>query len=297
MGMNYTALRFLMLARKDHGVRFESLLTLGRQTLYLQPSERRALAAEFGAMPDPQGGGEDAYADGVFRGALGATTLDSLDVSDYEGATRVHDMNLPSPVAWDECADTVLDGGALEHVFNFPTALASCMRMVRTGGHLALVTVANNNCGHGFYQFSPELFFRALSPQYGFETIRVIAVPHLYPGSELGGIGRWYDVRDPADLGERVVIMNGRGVSLLVLARKSRHLVPFSPAPQQSDYTVLWKMAGTAGILGTERTASARLRTTIADSLPVSWLNAVRGVRQRAASSLFNRKHFRPLPR
>lgn len=64
--------------------------------------------------------------------------------------------------------DAVIDSGTPEHVFNFPVALASAMSMVRKGGYLFVVTMANNHCGHGFYQFSSELFFRALARENGF---------------------------------------------------------------------------------------------------------------------------------
>jgi len=35
-------------------------------------------------------------------------------------------------------------------------------------------TPASNLCGHGFYQFSPELFYRALNATNGFEVERMI---------------------------------------------------------------------------------------------------------------------------
>ena len=60
--------------------------------------------------------------------------------------------------------DVVYDGGTLEHVFNFPVALRNAMELLRPGGRLFTIhTCANNLCGHGFYQFSRELFYRTLS--------------------------------------------------------------------------------------------------------------------------------------
>jgi hypothetical protein len=46
--------------------------------------------------------------------------------------------------------------------FNFPVALANAMKMAKIGGHFAARTPANNQCGHGFYQFSPGLFYRII---------------------------------------------------------------------------------------------------------------------------------------
>jgi len=39
---------------------------------------------------------------------------------------------------------TVIDGGSLEHVFNFPQAIANCMNMVAVGGHFIGLSPANN---------------------------------------------------------------------------------------------------------------------------------------------------------
>ena len=62
----------------------------------------------------------------------------------------------------------VVDGGTLEHVFDYPTALRNAMRMVRVGGHLILNAPVNNFPGHGFYQISPELFFRCFHDNSAF---------------------------------------------------------------------------------------------------------------------------------
>ena len=68
--------------------------------------------------------------------------------------------------------DLVFDGGTLEHVFNFTTALTTASRGP-AAGPVRLGTMLNNWCGHGFYQFSPELFYRALSPENGFSVIEM----------------------------------------------------------------------------------------------------------------------------
>ena len=68
-----------------------------------------------------------AYAE-EFLGMLGASETDSLDVSDFEGATVLHDLDLEIPERWHETFDCIIDGGLLEHVFSFPTAIQSCMQ-------------------------------------------------------------------------------------------------------------------------------------------------------------------------
>ena len=117
--------------------------------------------------------------------SLGASSVDSMDNSDFEGARLVHDLNQPIPADWKGRYDAVIDGGTLEHVFNFPVALRNVMEMVQPGGRLFIHNCANNLCGHGFYQFSPELFFRVLSPANGFQMQHCVAV-------EYGVRRRWF---------------------------------------------------------------------------------------------------------
>src|SRR5437762_12288642 len=78
---------------------------------------------------------------------LGAKTVHSLDNSDYEGATHVHDMNKPIPGHLKAQYSVVLDGGSLEHIFNFPVAIQNCMEMVQVGGHYLGITPTNNFVG------------------------------------------------------------------------------------------------------------------------------------------------------
>ncbi len=107
------------------------------------------------------------------------------------------------------------------------------MDMVAVGGHFLAVTPANNQMGHGFYQFSPELFFRVFTPVNGFVIQRVIAF-ETKPGAP------WYEVMDPARAGGRVKLTNRRPTFLLVQAQKTAHVKVLSVTPQQSDYSVKW---------------------------------------------------------
>lgn len=193
----------------------------------------------------------------IFAGALGAKNVSSMDVSTYEGATLIHDLNQPVPPELEERFDVVIDGGMLEHIFQFPVAIDNSMKMLKPGGHLILLTVANNNYGHGFYQFSPELVHRVLSPENGFEIARMIALENGLGRSSLLGVkydfymnGPWFDVRDPAEIQERVTLLNHKPVSLFVLARKKNRAVLFRTIPQQSDYVPQWQAGKAADSFG-----------------------------------------------
>jgi len=110
---------------------------------------------------------QDKYAETLFK-LLGAHTIESLDCSDYESSSIIHDLNDAVPPELENKFTCVFDGGTLEHVFNYPVALNNAMKMVCIGGHLILSTPGNNWFGHGFYQFSPDLFYSVLCEENGF---------------------------------------------------------------------------------------------------------------------------------
>jgi hypothetical protein len=237
MGFDVPGLRFLLGAHQ-RGVRFQSTAMIGRQELMLDIISLQRILDAFGVSQMPglarrimtEGNG---FAEPLLK-LLGAERICSIDASAYEGASVVHDMNLPVPEHLKHCFSLVVDAGTLEHVFNFPTAIKSCMEMVGEGGHLLLVTPANNFTGHGFYQFSPELFFRIFSDSNGFEVDRVIVC-------ETSPEAPWYEVMDPARAGRRVELTTTRPTYLLVQARRVRLRPVLTEIPQQSDYTALWK--------------------------------------------------------
>lgn len=234
MGLDINAVQFLIAAR-EKGVSFDQTVTLGRLSLNVFPKTMAVILERHGlpAGKFRAANAECAYAEPVFE-ALGAKRLESLDNSDFEGAKMVHDLNEPIPSAWRERFDVVLDGGTLEHVFNFPMALRNSMELLRVGGRLFLHTCANNLCGHGFYQFSPELFYRALSPENGFEVERMVI-------HRVGPYGKWYEVADPNAIKARVELITFTPMYLLVQARRTAVKDIFANAPQQSDYTALWQ--------------------------------------------------------
>jgi len=242
VGFDAHSLTFLLEASRE-GVSFEDCLTLGRQGLAVTRRQMRTAFARAGRPLDDETasrllanpeGGQAGYAETFLLRHCGAARITSLDCRDHEGATFIHDLNVPVPNTMASRFSCVIDGGTLEHIFNVPVALASCMRMVRTGGHLLIVTPANNQMGHGFYQFSPELFWTALSEPYGFAVERMF-VCETRPGAPR------YVVANPASLGARVTLRNRRETTLLVQARKLREERLDALAPQQSDYAEIWR--------------------------------------------------------
>ncbi|HXQ17184.1 MAG TPA: hypothetical protein VN814_21420 [Caulobacteraceae bacterium] len=237
MGISVHGAKFLLHARSV-GVDFTDMAMIGRQGLFVTPAEMRQVFDAFGETP--AAGEIDAICDGGFAEAfftrLGARRTDSFDASDFEAATFTHDMNAPIPERFHEQYSTVLDSGTLEHIFNFPNAIKNCMEMVRVGGHFVSITPANNFFGHGFYQFSPELYFTVLSPDNGFELRTMMAFEETRNAV-------WYEVRRPQDVRERVTLLNAEPVYLCIIARRSERKPIFACPPQQSDYVVRWNGA------------------------------------------------------
>lgn len=257
MGLDINSAKFFVSARQ-RGANFADMLMIGRQHLNVYPAKMRQMLAEAGLpgelfAPDAPDTG---FAEPLFR-TLGAKNIYSLDASAFEGADFVHDMNRPIGDELKQRFDLVFDGGTLEHVFNFPVALQNCMEMLRPGGSFITHTCANNWCGHGFYQFSPELFYNVFSADNGFEIERIIL--HV-----VGPYNHWYEVANPQDIQSRVELFNSFPLQMLVHARRKQVIPLFAKTPQQADYLPRWDNQ-----LSPEQQAAFKSsRPVLANSLP-----------------------------
>ena len=234
MGFDIHAVTFLV-AAKSAGVSFSEVATLGRQAFATDCKPLQKLFDLAGIKEDARKvvSESNGYAE-RFLQCLGAHDVCSIDNSPYEGAAVVHDMNQPVSDSLKNKFTCVIDGGTLEHIFDFPQAIRNCMEMIRVGGHFLGITVANNFVGHGFYQFSPELFYRIFSPENGFQT-ELVMVREVHPRAA------WYRVVDPAAVQSRVELVNGRPTYILVIAKRIAAGGIFLRSPQQSDYSVQWR--------------------------------------------------------
>jgi len=232
MGLDSASVKFLC-AAKSRGVDFSTTGMLGRQGFRPDSNTLQRVFSVLGIDRDAQRFlSEDDYCEPFFA-LLGAKQVVSVDASDYEGATVVHDMNRPIPDSLRERFSVLHDGGSLEHIFNAPQALKNCMEMVKVGGHFTQVSNANNFMGHGFWQFSPELIYRVFSPANGF-LVEVLLLHERVPD------GGWYIVADPEQVRTRVELCNSAPTYILTIARRMTIKEIFADPPQQSDYIPLW---------------------------------------------------------
>ena len=237
MGIDRYSLEFLIDVRKS-GVEFGNTITLGRQDLLVEYSAIEDIFQRY-SIPYTEEIITNFYkTNNQFSEPLmeyiGAKNCQSIDFSDFENANIVHDLNRPIDDNLKYRFDTVIDGGTLEHVFNFPQAIKNCMEMLITGGHFISITPTNNFMGHGFYQFSPELFFRVLSEENGFLLKKIIFC-------EINSDNQWYEVLDPKVISTRVGTTSRFPCYLMLVAEKIAYSNDiFTVTPQQSDYANEW---------------------------------------------------------
>lgn len=185
----------------------------------------------------------------------GDCLIDSCDYSDYERATVIHDLSVPVPDNLKNKYTCVIDGGTLEHVFDYLVGLKNVMDMVAIGGHLILMTPGNNWFGHGFYQFSPELFYTALSEENGFIGTKVFC----------NNGRKWYLIENPSDTARPTGAIPKWGVLLHVVSKKVAE-VPNKISIYQDIYERAWEQ-GSSMNQGATR-LSAFLRDTSMKLLP-----------------------------
>jgi hypothetical protein len=235
MGLDTAAVLFLCGAKRA-GVDFSNTVTIGRQWFFPEVEALRRVFSVLGIPRDAyQFLQENEYSEKFFT-LLGAQQISSVDASDFEGATHIHDMNMPLHEDLRGRFSVVHDSGTLEHIFNFPMALKNCMEMVAAGGHFTQVSNANNFMGHGFWQISPELIYRVFSPANGF-LVETVLLHELVPG------GGWYFASDPEEFRHRVELCNSRPTCILTVAKRVAHVEVFASMPQQSDYASAWTNA------------------------------------------------------
>jgi SAM-dependent methyltransferase len=229
MGLDFHGTKWIQYSLGSRPV--ESLITLGRQSINISADDYHALT---GVRPSPG----QCFADDLLARLSGAAVIKSLDFSDYEGADIVADLNVPLPSELSNKFDVVIDGGTTEHVYNVAIALENCSRLCKPGGQIIHILPADNFNGHGFWQFSAELFFSLYSSVNGYEDTEVVFVC-------LNQRKYWYRVNKPR-LGRRVHLRSSSPVHVMVKTRKMTSVERLTV--MQSDYVAKWEneLAGEA---------------------------------------------------
>lgn len=272
MGIEVQSLKLLLLAQRL-GADFGKTLTIGRQDVLVSSVEIVKIFRRFGDQISESdanflSGEDNRFSSGIFE-RLGATQIDAMDISTFEGATIAQDLNQPINTDNRGRFSVVFDGGTLEHVFNCSTAMRNYMLLPRVGGHLIIAVPANNEMGHGFYQFSPEFFFRTLTPDNGYRINGIFIAPifHDLP---------WLAVRDPQIVGGRVGYNRpGRSRYVFAIAERVADVEPFATAPMQSDYVAAWDEPSQDTPRGHRPYAGSAWRRKLVSTMPRGVINAL----------------------
>lgn len=177
---------------------------------------------------------EDGFSETMFR-TLGFGAVETMDMSAYEGAAHVHDLNRPVSEDLEGQFDFIYDGGTLEHVFNVPVALTSIFRMLRPGGRFVSVNGLNGWPGHGFYQFGPELAYSFWRRGCGCTVHRCLGVARDEDMADIA-----FD--DVADFGTRLRLRGKLPATRVYLYYEVEKTADstFDGSVLQSDYQVRW---------------------------------------------------------
>ena len=192
---------------------------------------------------------DDRYYETLMR-KFGFGEIESMDFSDYEGATILHDLNQPIPAELEGQFDFIFDGGTIEHVFNVPVALENVYRMLRPGGRFVSANGMNGWPGHGLYQFNPELVYTFWKRTCNCSVHTCMGIKKAPEGNKEYRL----PFADPAELGHRLRL-KGRvpeGRFYLYYEIEKRPDSEYLPITLQSDYVSRWDGHGNAAEIRAE---------------------------------------------
>lgn len=157
--------------------RISSLCMIGKQDILIEWDDLMREVSSYGVEYDDAIYQEikDAYPIDSYNfwRMFGITDVHALDVSPYEGADLLFDLNSPElPEKWRGQFDLVLDGGTLEHIFSVGQAMKNIASLVKRGGFIYSIVPCAGWVDHGFYSISPS-FFQDFYAANHFEILRL----------------------------------------------------------------------------------------------------------------------------
>lgn len=281
MGIDTIAAKMILLLKNTSGQNLENTLVLGRQRNHIGLQFKKRIASELGISSKALSA---KYADD-FLLAVGAKDFQVLDISNYESAQVIQDLNIPIPDNLHNKFSVVMDIGTSEHIYDVAQSLANIRNLCNIGGQIMVLSPANRFLGHGFYQFSPELFFRAFGQEFGFD------IHALYLIKDAPFKQRWYELADPKNLGRRGNISTSKRCFIGVIATKVSEQREIHN-PFQSDYVDAWGKSQVSR-LGAKYLALPPLAQRILD---ITLIAVLRRFRNRISPQKFHWKDGAYIP-
>lgn len=158
---NDLVLKTLQILNSVYGggvIKEKSFLMLGKQEMHLD-REFMIVLQESGLIEDISLFGEDELNDSIqFFKKIGFKEVHALDVSGYEQADIIFNLNDKLPGELENRFDMVYDGGVIEHVFDVANAFLNICRMAKVGGYIFNCNPVYNYIHNTFWNISPEMF-------------------------------------------------------------------------------------------------------------------------------------------
>lgn len=243
MGISRAAVHYLITEAKKKPFTGR-VLTLGVQQMTISEKELRALASRYDyPLTELEEGSVPKFdrhqhlTDLFVLKSLGFTDVIRTDVSDFQGAELVFDMNAAEiPDGYAESFDVIIDSGTIEHVFHIPNTLKNIFSFLKTGGRVIHMTPSSNHVDHGFYMFSPTLFWDYyLANQFEIDSMK------FFEYNRWGNTQEWIAADyEPGCL--RFISGGGlpRGVYGIIMAATKTESSTSGVVPQQHRYAKTW---------------------------------------------------------
>jgi SAM-dependent methyltransferase len=180
MGIDY---RFAKLILHEHKYRpvNGSILLIGRQTVLMTPELAIELVKAEGLEVRREakieidhstfGKGHGLITDRSFFSLFSPANVVALDISSYEGAEVIADLNQPLPSHLQNSADFIYNGSCLDNLFDPACALKNMSALLKPGGRI-IHTEHGSPMQHAYIMYSPALFFDYYAIN-GFDDCRI----------------------------------------------------------------------------------------------------------------------------
>lgn len=150
-----------------------NILTLGRQTIAMTYEDAIEVMMQEGFSPSQNisekinvvcdqntrfGKGSNFISDNSFFQLIGINKVSSMDVTSYEGADIIHNLNYPIPTSLYGQYDFIIDGGTFDHLFDLRVAFENVVKLLKPDGRILQWNAASNYTGAAYLSLGPDFF-------------------------------------------------------------------------------------------------------------------------------------------
>jgi SAM-dependent methyltransferase len=283
MGLLASHIHFLSMENTKHPISGD-VLTLGQQDVYTTIENAIRIISSYG-ISNTLGSDFDTKpkidswigtslenntnAQAVFT-LLGADKVYACDYSDYENPDFTFDLNYPVGEEYKEKFDVIFDSGTLEHVFDVPAALKNINYMLKKGGRMIIFSPSSNSIDHGFYSFSPTLFFDYFE-SLAYKNMKAYLRETNPYNTNFKGKSYEY-----TEVGDQLILFSILSVELYFFATKGSSEVDLNNTkkPIQSLYTATYNESNISPVM--ENSKTKKILKKVSKFLPNSILMLVR---------------------